>query len=150
MHIYLMHIYLTHWSLINVVVISKHMFMNTSCEIALRWMEQNTYEWWVNIGACNGLMPSGSKPLTESMFTHIYVIIWHHSAARLQWVNSSPLGQNGCLFADNNFRCIFVNEKFCFLVIILLKFVLKGPIDNDRTLVQIMAWHRIGDKTLSQ
>ena len=27
---------------------------------------------------------------------------------------SSSLGQNGCHFADNIFRCIFVNEKFVF------------------------------------
>ena len=31
----------------------------------------------------------------------------------LGFFNSSPPGQNGCHFADNIFRCIFVNEKFC-------------------------------------
>ena len=30
--------------------------------------------------------------------------------------NSSPPGQNGHHFADNIFRCIFVNEKFCMLI----------------------------------
>ena len=28
------------------------------------------------------------------------------------------------------------------------KFVQKGPIDNNLTLVQIMSWRRIGDKPL--
>ena len=69
---------------------------------------------------------------------------------RLQCVNSSPLAQNGCLFTDDTFRCIFVNEKLCILVKISLTFVPKGPIDNNPALVQIMAWRRIGDKQLSE
>ena len=32
----------------------------------------------------------------------------------------------------------------------ITKFVPKGPIDNNWALVQIMAWHRIGDKPLSE
>ena len=50
-------------------------------------------------------------------------------------INSSPPGQNGRHFADNIFRCIFVNEKFCILIIISLKFVPKGPIDNNPALI---------------
>ena len=38
-------------------------------------------------------------------------------------LNSSPLGQNGCHFADDIVRCIFVNVKFCILIKISLKFV---------------------------
>ena len=43
-----------------------------------------------------------------------------------------------------------MNEKFCILIKISLKFVPKGPIDNDPALVKIMAWRRIGDKPLSE
>ena len=50
-------------------------------------------------------------------------------------LNSSPPGQNGRHFADNIFRCIFVNEKFCILIKISLKFVPRGPIDNNLALV---------------
>ena len=50
--------------------------------------------------------------------------------------------------ADDVCRCIFVKEKFCTLIRISLKFVAKGPIDNNPALVQIMAWHRIGKKSL--
>ena len=42
-------------------------------------------------------------------------------------------------FADDIFRCISVNEKFCILVEISLKFVPTGPIDNNQALVQKMA-----------
>ena len=50
-------------------------------------------------------------------------------------VNSSPPGQNGCHFTDDIFRCIFVNEKSCILIKILLKFVPKAPMDNNPALV---------------
>ena len=51
------------------------------------------------------------------------------------FINSSPSGQNGCHFTDDIFRCIFVNEKFCILIKISLKFVPKSPIDNNSALV---------------
>ena len=31
----------------------------------------------VNIGSGNGLVPSGNKPLPETMLIKIYVTIWH-------------------------------------------------------------------------
>ena len=42
------------------------------------------------------------------------------------------------------------SEKFCILIKISPKFVPKGLIDNNPALVQIMAWHRTGDKPLSE
>ena len=63
---------------------------------------------------------------------------------------SSPPGQNGRRFADDIFIFIFVNEKFCILIKISLKFVPKGQIDNNPALVKTMAWRRIDDKPLSQ
>ena len=50
-------------------------------------------------------------------------------------LNSSPPGQNGRHLADQIFRCIFVNEKFCILIEISMKFVSNGPIDNNPALV---------------
>ena len=48
------------------------------------------------------------------------------------------------------FTRIFMNEKFCILIRILLKFVAEGPTDNKSALVQVMAWCRTGDKPLSE
>ena len=59
-----------------------------------------------------------------------------------------PPGQNDFHLADDAFRYIFLNGKF--YIKISLKFVPKGPIDNNPALVQIMAWRRIGDKPLSE
>ena len=49
---------------------------------------------------------------------------------------------------DDTFMSIFMNEKFGILILISLKFVPKVPIHNKTALVQVMSWHRTGDKPL--
>ena len=58
--------------------------------------------------------------------------------------------QNGHRFADDVFKCVFLNGNVWILLKISLKFVLKFPINNIPALVQIMAWRRSGDKPLSE
>ena len=58
--------------------------------------------------------------------------------------------QNGRHFADDIFKCIFLNENVWTPIKISLKFVPKGPINNIQALVQIMAWRRLGDKPLPE
>ena len=48
-------------------------------------------------------------------------------------INSSPPGQNDRHFTDDMFKSIFVNKKLCILIKILMKFVPKGPVDNNTT-----------------
>ena len=57
---------------------------------------------------------------------------------------------NGHHFADDIFKCIFLNENVWNQIKISLKFVPKGPINNVPAMVQIMAWRRPGDKPLSE
>ena len=54
----------------------------------------------------------------------------------------TPPGQNGRHFADNIFRCIFLNEKICILIEISLKFVLEGSIENKENLDNGLAPNR--------
>ena len=58
--------------------------------------------------------------------------------------------QNGRHFPDDIFKCIFLNESIWISIEISLKFVPKGQTNNIPALVQIMAWHRPGDKPLSE
>ena len=58
------------------------------------------------------------------------------------------LQHNGRHFADDIFKCTFMNEKFCISIQISLKFVPKGSIDNKSALVQVMAWRLTGDEPL--
>ena len=50
-------------------------------------------------------------------------------------------------FADD-MQWLFMNEKFCKLIQISLKFVPKSPIDNKSALVRVMTLCRTGNKTL--
>ena len=65
-------------------------------------------------------------------------------------VNTLRPIQNGRRFADDTFKCIFLNENVRISIKISLMFVPKGPINNISALVQIMAWRRSGDKPLSE
>ena len=58
--------------------------------------------------------------------------------------------QNRRHFADDVFKCNFLNENVWIPIKISLKFVPKGPINNIPALVQIMACRRSGDKPLSE
>ena len=51
---------------------------------------------------------------------------------------------------DDIFKCIFLNENDRISIKISLEFVLRGPIDKKPALVQVMAWHRIGDEPLPE
>ena len=65
-------------------------------------------------------------------------------------VNALRPRQNGRHFADHVFRCIFLNENIWISLKISQKFGPKIPINNNPAMLQIMAWHRSGDKTLSE
>ena len=70
--------------------------------------------------------------------------------SRPQCVNTLRPRQNGRHFADAIFKCVFVNENVGIPIKISLNFVPQGPINNIPSLVQIMAWRRPGDKSLSE
>ena len=67
-----------------------------------------------------------------------------------QYINTLKPRQNGRHFADDIFKCIFLNENVWVPITFSLKFVPKGPINNISALVQIIAWRRPGDKPLSE
>ena len=58
--------------------------------------------------------------------------------------------QDGRHFPDEIFKSIFLNENVWISIKISLKFVPRCLINNIPALVQIMAWHRQGDKPLSE
>ena len=65
-------------------------------------------------------------------------------------VNTLRPRQDWRHFADDIFKCIFLNENVWIPIKISLKFVPKGPINNIPAVVQIMTWRRPGDKPLSE
>ena len=109
-----------------------------------------------------GLMSSKSK-FCENSFCSRFWFWWWNQVTTLHMslqpstvhgltdcINTLRPRQNGHHFADDLFKCIFVNENVWISIKISLKFVPKGPIYNIPALVQIMAWRRLGDKPLSE
>ena len=54
------------------------------------------------------------------------------------------------ILADDNFKCIFVNENGRIPIRISLKFVPRSPIENNPALVQVMDWRRRANKPLAE
>ena len=61
-----------------------------------------------------------------------------------------PLDKMLTILADDNFKCISLNEYDRIPIRISLKFVPRSPIDNKPALVQETAWRRTGDKPLPE
>ena len=68
-----------------------------------------------------------------------------YDITRPQWVNTLMPRWNG-----RHFRLILLHEKCWILIQIYLKYILIGPVNNNPTLVQIMAWQWTGDEPLSE
>ena len=73
-----------------------------------------------------------------------------HGVNWMQHFNSLRPRLNRRPFADDIFKCIFLNENEWILPRISLEFIPKVWINNIPALVQIMAWRRPGDKPLSE
>ena len=103
--------------------------------------------WWHNI-----VFPLWLHNCSHIMRVHFKLseYIWHVNHPTLLALNTLRPRQNGRHFADDMFKCIFLNENVWIPIEISLKFFPKGPINNIPALVQIMAWRRPGDKPLSE
>ena len=86
------------------------------------------------------------SPLIRQIFSDAQYVPWQW------WLHIDILRpkQNSRRFADDIFKCIFVNENVWISIKIPLRYVAKGLINNIPALVQIMAWRRPGDKPLSE
>ena len=65
-------------------------------------------------------------------------------------INTLRPRENCRHFADCIFKCILFNENVWISPKLALKFVPKVSFDNILALLQIMAWRRSGDKSLSE
>ena len=123
------------------------------CEIALGWMPQNTFDEksalvQVMVCCCQATSHYLSKCCPRWMSSY--------GVARSLWITFSvqfmlPLTHWGwdkmAAISQTTLSSAFSWKKMSEF---RLRFVPKGPINNNPALVQIMAWHRSGDKPLSE
>ena len=87
---------------------------------------------------------------------HVIVVEFFHGEnkdlfiLRMFQFNTMRLRKNYRHFANNIYKCIFLNKNARISNQISLKLVPMGPIDYMLTLAQIMAWHWTCDKPLSE
>ena len=101
-----------------------------------------------------GLGP-GLKKLVPVPWYLVTDLVAHYEILRVinenfVTVNTLRPRQNGRHFPDDILKMIFFNKNVWISIEISLKFVPEGQINNIPALVQIMAWHRPGDKPLSE
>ena len=96
---------------------------------------------------CKGA-PAWVTPMLTHWNHHSHFVV-HHHLFWAQCFNSLRLRQNRHHFADDIFKCIFLNENVLILIKISLKFIHKGAV-NIPSFIQIMAWRWPGNKPLCE
>ena len=95
------------------------------------------------LGFCNSSSPGDCS---------YFLLYWFDVISSVKNVYAYTLRprQNWRHFADDIFKCIFLNENVLISLKISLNFVPEVRINNIPALVKIMAWRRPGDKPLSE
>ena len=113
-------------------------------------IHSETVNMWHNIVVMSLIWLMSSLGLWYSPDSTMYAVQKSTKLCDCLPINTLRLRQNGSHFADDIFKCIFLNQNAWISLKISLKFAPKVRINNIPALVQIMAWHRLGDKPLSE
>ena len=146
------------------IFIHENAFENVICKMtAILFKHQWVNKWWYIVHWTQGnrhqknLIFSSKKIYFLCLFWPYIKMqsTWDLSILLLQTMTCLPVfhtlrqRQNSRHFPDNT-EYIFLNEKVWILLKISLKFVPSVWINNIPALVQIMAWHQIGDMPLTE
>ena len=83
------------------------------------------------MGPCSIGLLKIPRMLTGSNFSNLQ---WYLQYCQVSF-NILRLRKNGCYSADDIFKCIFLNEEEWISIMITLKYIPKGPINNKPALV---------------
>ena len=123
--------------------------LKNNCAYSFMWIA--IYMYWVpRIDTYRGDKISMHRDAPVNRYTPILQADSMTASGSITVFNTLRPRQDGRHFADDIFTCNFFNENCCILIKFSLKYVRKGPIDNNPALVQIMTWRRSGDKPLSE
>ena len=112
-------------------------------------------------GLFPGCFEQKSSLKSISSKIHVHVLIYHCSTVDNQYYTRPSLWRYHNIITLRPrprgrdkmaaiLKWIFLNENVWISIQISLKFVPWGPLNNIPSMVQIMAWHRPGDKPLSE
>ena len=125
-------------------------FSKLRCHKWLRSFLMKDKNLFIIYSQCHGCLWHGHTRSHGISNHSIDLCFLEYSGSGTRRVNTLRPRQNGRHFADDLFKCIFLNGNLWISIKISLKFVPKGPINNIPALVQIMAWRCPGDKPLSE
>ena len=108
---------------------------------------ENMQQCWKYVGWWNKTLWHLYK-IHKFSFKKMDLKIQFASLFHLDFVNTLRPRRNRRHFADDIFKCIFLNENEWISLRISLKFVSNVPINDITSSFQIMAWHWPGDKPL--
>ena len=147
-----------HWS---------YVFLALSHRYHIGDLEQHCFNRWLVVQSHQSIAWTNTDLLSLRPLWIHYSLIWvntqgfpckilHLNILSAKWrpfcsgFNSLRPRQNIRHFADDVFKCNFLNDYVWIPIEISLKFVPKRPINNIPALVQIVAWRHKGDKPLSE
>ena len=121
--------------------------------VSAAWIKAEHWEKWCNMQKHFFFFKQfSSKRVKTPWLTWVACIHIHFSlvigVCMDHILNTLKTRRNRHYFADDIFTYISLNENVWISLKIWLKFVPKGPINNNPALVWIMAWRRPGDKPL--
>ena len=97
------------------------------------------------------LLPYGvTRPQWVKIVYRMGYVTWWSLVDLLSRYPLITVDKMATILADDNFKCIFLNENDRIPIWISMKFVPRSPIDNKTALVQVMACRRTGDKPLPE
>ena len=79
------------------------------------------------------------RAMASAVMVGVDLVIQEYSDFSTRKVDSWGRDKMADIFQTTFFKCIFLNENIWISNTISLKFVPKGPIDNNTALVQILA-----------
>ena len=114
------------------ILVERHLCIESGPRVLALSVHQKPWYWPSNVNEPLYSIRKDFSNLTISVLTHL------------------PLKKMAAILGNGILKCIFLNENVRILIVISLKCVPKGPIDNNSALVQVMAWLRTGDKPLPE
>ena len=111
------------------------------CWIVVNWTLKNIFQWKSNQNTTIFIEENARQNVVCEMASIL---------SRPQCVNIFWLWQIGHHYADDIFKCIFLNENVWIARKKSLNIFPEDPINNIQSLVQIMAWHLPCDRPLSE